>query len=66
MDSLSLLRECYSCFDVTNSFGGELASYIELMWNLALIYPEELKLKSELFCWFLMLSAGVEYNFVSL
>ena len=30
-------RECYSSFDVTNSFGGEFASYFEPIWNLSLI-----------------------------
>ena len=56
-----LQRECYSCSDVTSCFGGEFASYIEPMWNLALIARncslradneparrlEELKLESE-------------------
>ena len=53
VDFLSFLRECYrrgySCFDVTNSFGREFVSYIEPIGNLALTYPEELKLKSEWF-----------------
>ena len=52
-----LQRECCSCCDVTNCFGGEFASYIEPLWNLALI--------PRMF-WFLVLSTDVEHSFASL